>query len=60
MHGILNLQNTKKAYPELVAHEFGTAVASHVSSQQAIQQISSQLTDFREVQMTYQLQIILW
>ena len=47
MHGILNLQNTKKAYPELVAHEFGTAVASHVSSQQAIQQISSQLTDFR-------------
>ncbi|AGS05358.1 transketolase [Streptococcus lutetiensis 033] len=41
------MQNTKKAYPELVAHEFGTAVASHVSSQQAIQQISSQLTDFR-------------
>lgn len=31
---------------ELAAHELGTAVASRVSSQQAIQQISAQLPDF--------------
>ena len=34
------------AQVELAAHELGTAVASRVSSQQAIQQISAQLPDF--------------
>jgi transketolase len=34
------------AQVELATHELGTAVASRVSNQQAIQQISAQLTDF--------------